>query len=187
MEQITRQIAGERGIPWVIIRPHNVFGPRQFCADQVRNVLGIFVNRAMRGEPLLIYGDGAQTRAFSYIEDSMPCYLAAVEGSSADGHVINIGGEIPVTLNEAAEAIQEAFPGTEIRRVPGRYGEVKHAFSSHEKARRLLGFEERIGWREGLRRMIEWAKIAGPWEWEPILMSSPTAHTPAHWASRLWD
>lgn len=187
MEALARQVSEAHGLEWVVIRPHNVFGERQFCSDLVRNVIGIFMNKALRGEPLLVYGDGEQTRAFSYIVDSMPCYIRAVETPSVVGHIVNIGGEVPVTLNDVVRAIQVEFPGTQVEHIPDRYGEVKHAFSKHDKARELLGFEERIGWREGIHRMAEWAKANGPWEWEPILVQVPTKTTPKHWASQLWE
>jgi UDP-glucose 4-epimerase len=187
MEAMTKQIAEAHKLQWSVIRPHNVFGPQQYCGDELRNVVGIFMNRALRGEPLLVYGDGQQTRAFSYIEDSLQCYIRAITTSDADGMEVNIGGEIPITILDLVLAIQEEFPGAEIQHVPDRFGEVKHAYSDHRRAKAHLGFNEAIGWREGVHRMAEWAKKTGPWEWDPILVQTPTESTPKHWRSKLWS
>jgi len=187
MEAITRQIAEAHDLEWCVIRPHNVFGARQYCGDQLRNVVGIFLNRALRREPLLVYGDGEQTRAFSYIEDSLACYIRAIETNVADGEIVNVGGEVPITVNELARAVQEEFPWAVIEHIPDRHGEGKHAFSKHEKAAQLLGFKEEIGWREGLHRMAAWARKEGPWEWDALLVQTPTAATPKHWKKTIWD
>jgi len=185
MEAITRQMAPVHDYQWVIIRPHNLIGPRQLCSDPLRNVAGIFINCALRGEPIKIYGDGHQMRALSNIKDSLPCYLRAIETVDANGQIINIGGSEPITIKELADYVVHQFPGSTIEHVPDRHGEVKRAYCNHAKARALLGFTEEYGWKRGVDDMIDWARKEGPWDWEPILVSTPTELTPEHWKDRL--
>ena len=100
------QIAGEQhGLDWCIIRPHNVYGPYQDIWTPYRNVLGIWMARALRGEPMLIYGDGSQQRAFSYIDKVIPCLWQAATTRDASKQIINRGGKIPRYIGEAASYV----------------------------------------------------------------------------------
>src|SRR5712664_2812090 len=85
----------------VIIRPHNVYGPRQNIADPYRNVLGIWINRIMRGKPPIIYGDGKQTRAFIYIDDVTPAIANSGLNKRAEGETINVGSDQPIAIGKA--------------------------------------------------------------------------------------
>ena len=152
----------------------NCMGPRQALYDIHRNVVGIFMNIIMRNEPLFIYGDGEQTRAFSYIEDSLPAFLRAILCDDAyfkdklHGRAINAGGKIPISVNQLALTVKEAmdvpldYPTDSI---PDRPREVKHAWCTTKLSEELLGYKEEIGWEEGIRRMAKWAKEKGPQEW----------------------
>src|SRR3990167_3178374 len=104
MEHTTELLSYMHDFRYTIIRPHNVFGPRQSLKDPYRNVIGIFMNRIMRKEPLYIYGDGEQMRAFSYIADSLPCYVKCMDHKT-DEQIINIGGMEPITINKLAELV----------------------------------------------------------------------------------
>jgi len=165
MEQTLRCMAGAHGFEWTIIRPHNVFGPGQRLDDPYRNVVGIFTNRAMRGEPIYMYGEGHE-RAFSYIDDSLTMYLRAVDDDKFDGRVVNVGGEEVVTIRELAIEVLKNFPlsRSKIKVLPPRYGEVKHAYCEHPVAR-SLGFEPMTPLAEGVRRYCEWAKRQGKKDW----------------------
>jgi len=167
MEQTTRILSGVHDCRYVILRPHNVFGERQSLCDRFRNVVGIFMNLLMRGEPLTIYGDGDQTRAFSYIEDSLPAFIYAIENVDAlHGSAINVGGMESVSVNELAEAVQYAMnTRAQIRHLPDRPCEVKHAFTTYAKSVDLLGYSEKIGWGKGVIEMAKWAQEQGPKEW----------------------
>jgi UDP-glucose 4-epimerase len=167
------------GMDYVIIRPHNVYGERQFLGDPYRNVIGIFMNRIMQGEAPLIYGDGKQTRAFSYIGDVAPCIAESPFVKEATNQVINIGAAKPYTLNELASAVNEAMESkiAPIHAPPRQ--EVKHAYSTIAKSEKILGFKENTTLQEGLARMASWAKDSGPmqpiiWEGYEIIKNLPT-------------
>jgi UDP-glucose 4-epimerase len=151
------------GLPYVIFRPHNVYGERQNLGDRYRNVIGIFMNQAMRGEEMTIFGDGKQSRAFSHISGVAPAIARSVERTQTWGQVFNVGADKATTVNELAELVAKAMGvAPKIKHLPAR-NEVVHAFSSHEKLKRDFGdLSEGLALEEGLRRMAEWAKKAGP-------------------------
>lgn len=149
------------GLPYIIFRPHNVYGEYQNLGDKYRNVVGIFMNQLMQGKPLTIFGDGEQTRAFSYIGDVAPHIARSVDVPEAYNQIINIGADKDYTVNVLANTVMQAIgiEGT-IRHVEAR-NEVKHAYSDHSKAHRLFGEATRFSLEEGLKRMADWAKEAG--------------------------
>lgn len=149
-------------LPYIIFRPHNVYGERQNIADRYRNVIGIFMNRAMRREPMSVFGDGLQTRAFSYISDVAPIIARSPEFPDAYQKVINVGADRPYTVLELATAVARAM-GVEVTvtHLEPRL-EVKHAWTSHEVCDRLFGSLRRnVSLEEGLSRMATWAKATG--------------------------
>ncbi len=152
------ELAPVHDFTWNVVVPHNVFGRGQRF-DRFRNVVALFCARIRRGEPLMIYGDGRQKRAFSFIDDSVPCYLKMALGVGL-GMRFNIGGTAPITINELADAVRDDFgkPDWPIEHIPDRVGEVKYAWSTCELSRAGLGFDERVGWREGVRRMVAWVQ-----------------------------
>jgi UDP-glucose 4-epimerase len=153
------------GLEYVIVRPHNVYGAKQNIADPYRNVLGIWINRIMRGKNPLIYGDGEQKRAFSYIEDITPALANAGFYAKAQGQIINLGSEEAVTINEACRLVLE-LTGTTLKpeKVPARPNDVKYAYSTAEKSMKLLDYQTRHPLRNGLQKMIEWARVMGQQE-----------------------
>jgi len=150
------------GFDSIIFRPHNVYGELQNTADPYRNVLGIFVNQLLHGQPLTVFGDGKQTRAFSHVGDVAPVIAGSVDVAEARNRVFNIGADQPYSVNALAKMIGDAF-GTrpEITHLPAR-NEVVDAFSSHELARKVFGDRPTIPLEEGVPRMVEWAKREGP-------------------------
>lgn len=149
------------GLDYVVFRPHNVYGESQNIGDRYRNVIGIFMNQLMRGEPMTIFGDGLQTRAFSYVDDVAPHIANSVNLPEAYGQVINIGADRPYTVKYLAEVVARAF-GQEprIQYLPAR-NEVVHAYSDHSKAKRLFGQGATVGLEEGVQRMAKWAQQVG--------------------------
>jgi UDP-glucose 4-epimerase len=149
------------GLNYIVFRPHNVYGENQNIGDRYRNVIGIFMNQVMRGEPMTIFGDGQQTRAFSYIDDVAPHIAASVTIPAAYCEAINIGADTPYTVKYLAEVVAREF-GKEphIKYLPARQ-EVLHAFSDHAKAKRLFGQRAAVGLEEGVARMAEWAQHVG--------------------------
>src|SRR5688572_17126474 len=97
------------GLEYSIFRPHNVFGPRQNIGDRYRNVIGIFMNQILQGQPMTIFGDGTQTRAFSYIGDVAPIVAEAVDVPAARDAIFNVGADTPCSLNDLARAVAAAM------------------------------------------------------------------------------
>jgi len=183
MEEMTEILAEVHEFEYTIIRPHNVFGERQSLQDPFRNVIGIFMNRLMRGEPLYVYGDGEQQRAFSYIGDSLPAFLRAAEMTpELNGQIINVGGKTPITINRLVELVSAEFDQQpEVIHLPDRPREVKNAYCTWEKSERLLGYEERFGLEEGIRRMADWARARGPQPWREESLELPSEKAPSIW------
>ena len=150
------------GLPYIIFRPHNVYGERQNIADRYRNVIGIFMNQAMRGESMSVFGDGLQTRAFSYISDVAPIIAAAPERPTAYQQVINVGADQPYTILEMAQSVARAMGvDPNVRHLEARH-EVKHAWTTHDRCEELFGdLRTNIGLDEGIARMAAWAKSVG--------------------------
>lgn len=187
LEEVTEILSDVYGFAYVILRPHNVYGEKQNLADPYRNVIGIWINALFREKPIYIYGDGEQLRAFSYIQDVTPCIIKAGFSDKCTGEIINIGGKEPVTINKVARIIMEEFGReTEVIHLPSRPKEVKYAYSTHQKSERLLDYEERFSLREGIKRMIKWAKVLGPQE--PVYMDAfeiEDKKIPKTWTEKL--
>jgi UDP-glucose 4-epimerase len=152
------QIAGEQhGLDWTIIRPHNVYGIKQNIWDKYRNVLGIWMYQYLNDQPITIFGDGEQTRAFSYIDDSLePLWNAAVL-PQASKEIINLGGIKEYSIKEAAEVLKEVIGAKEVVHLEGRH-EVKHSIPTFQKSIDILGFEHKTDLKEGLTTMWDWVK-----------------------------
>ena len=149
------------GLDTIIFRPHNVYGEHQNIGDKYRNVIGIFMNQILQEKPLSIFGDGEQTRAFSYIDDVAPVIAQAVSAPEAYGEVFNVGGDQPYTVNELARTVCEVL-GVEpnITYLPARK-EVKDAFASHDKARSAFDIPASVPLKQGLARMANWVRQVG--------------------------
>ncbi len=149
------------GLNHIIFRPHNVYGENQNVGDRYRNVVGIFMNQIMQGKPLTVYGDGQQTRAFSHIDDVAPYISRSVEVSAAYNEVINIGADTPVSVIDLAHVVSKAFGvAANIQHLPAR-NEVVHAYADHSKAASIFGIHDKTALEVGVRRMAEWARLAG--------------------------
>ena len=161
------------GLPYVIFRPHNVYGPGQNMYDKYRNVVGIFLNQLQAGKELTIFGDGYQTRKFSYISDvSYPIALSGLL-EHVNNHVFNIGGDIATTVNELAQVTAEAWNGANanVIHLDGR-NEVTHAESDHKKLNCFFpGLPKPVGLRDGMSQMVTWAKETGKY-FEPVKFSA---------------
>jgi UDP-glucose 4-epimerase len=149
------------GLDYVIFRPHNVYGEYQNLGDKYRNVVGIFMNQLMQGKPLTIFGDGLQTRAFSYVGDIAPVIANSVNVPEAKNQVFNIGADLQFTVKDLAiEVCKSLGKEGEIRFVEAR-NEVAHAYSSHLKANRIFGIRQSTTLKEGLEKMAAWALKTG--------------------------
>ena len=126
------------GLDYVVFRPHNVYGERQNIGDRYRNVVGIFMNQILQGKPMRVFGDGSQSRAFSYIGDLAPIMAAAIETPAARNQVFNIGADTPTTVGALAAAAAHAM-GVDARHppCPGSQRSAAHVRLAREGEGRL--------------------------------------------------
>lgn len=150
------------GMPYIVFRPHNVYGERQNISDKYRNVIGIFMNQMLRGEPMSVFGDGNQTRAFSHVDDVAPIIARAPLNPNAVNQVFNIGADTPYTILELGEEVARALgKPCNVMHLPSR-NEVVHAFSDHSKLHQVFGEQASVKLREGIERMAHWVLQCGP-------------------------
>ncbi|QNI37160.1 NAD-dependent epimerase/dehydratase family protein [Edaphobacter albus] len=170
------------GLDYVIFRPHNVYGERQNIGDRYRNVVGIFMNQLLRGEPMTIFGDGTQQRAFTHIDDVAPIIAASVDFPAARNQIFNVGADVPYTVNELAEVVAQAMgKPCDINYLDAR-NEVKIAFSDHSKAEQMFGKRSKTTLLEGVRSMAEWVREHGARESNIFEGIEVTRKMPASWA-----
>ncbi len=152
------KISGEQhGLDWTILRPHNVYGSNQNIWDKYRNVLGIWMFQHLNGKPMTIYGDGMQTRAFSYIDDCLePMWKSAII-KECSKEIINIGGIESNSIMEANNILKTVIGDGKTVFLESRH-EVNHAVPTYEKSVDLLGFKHLTSLKMGLNYMWDWAK-----------------------------
>ena len=149
------------GLDWIVFRPHNVYGERQNIADRYRNVIGIFMNQLLKEEPMTVFGDGEQTRAFSFISDVAPVIARAPWVDGARNQVFNVGADRPYTILELGEEIARALDmPARFEHLPAR-NEVVHAHASHDRVRAVFGEGDPVSLRDGIARMAEWVRTEG--------------------------
>ena len=149
------------GLDYVIFRPHNVYGERQNIGDRYRNVAGIFMNQIMQDQPLTIFGDGEQSRAFTYVGDVVPVIADSPFNPKARNRIFNVGADTPYTVNELAEKVATAMGASLNVMYLDARNEVKHAFSSHDRLRDIFAYTTTVSLEEGLARMASWARRVG--------------------------
>jgi len=174
------------GIDYTILRPHNVYGPRQNIADPFRNVLGIWINRILRGKPPIIYGDGRQSRAFSYVEDIIPAVANSAFTKKTNHQIINVGSDEVHSIVEACRVVLEEM-GSAFSPIheAARPSEVKDAYCTVLRSKELLGYETRHSLRTGLAKMVKWARTLGPQEPTYVLPLEITKNAPRVWVDKL--
>jgi len=187
MEIATEILADVFKFEFVILRPHNVYGPRQNMADPYRNVVAIFINSLLKDKPFYIYGDGKQKRSFSYIDDITPSIAIAGFKKGLSGQIVNIGPEKEYTINHLAEVILTCF-NSKSRPIylPQRPREVKAAFCTSTKAEMLLSFKDKTSLEQGVTVMVKWAKSVGykrPRYLQKLELINN--HTPKTWRNKL--
>ncbi|MCK6616504.1 MAG: NAD-dependent epimerase/dehydratase family protein [Cyclobacteriaceae bacterium] len=149
------------GLDYTIFRPHNVYGEYQNIGDKYRNVVGIFMNQLMQNKPLTIFGDGTQTRAFSYIGDIAPLIANCVTNPKAKNEIINVGADQNYTVKTLAEEVMKAMGMAGELLFTEARNEVMHAWSDHTKCRQIFGELTYTPLPEGLKKMADWAKRTG--------------------------
>ena len=187
-EMLVKNICDIHKLQWVIAVPHNIIGPRQKFDDPYRNVASIMINRMLRGQQPIIYGDGSQRRCFSYIADVItPLARLGVDPALAS-EIVNVGpDEEYLTILQLAELIAELLDfRLDPIFVPSRPQEVPDANCSADKARRLLGYQTQWSLRDGLTEMIAWIRAVGPRDFTYHLpLEIVTDRTPVTWTQRL--
>lgn len=170
------------GLDYIIFRPHNVYGERQNIGDRYRNVVGIFMNQLLRGEPMTIFGDGNQVRAFTYVKDIAPVIAGCVDCPSARNQVFNVGADVPYTVNDLAQAVARAMgKKSQFVHLDARK-EVKVAFSDHSKVVAVFGAQEQTSLEVGLRAMARWVEKHGARESSVFEEIEVSKHMPPSWA-----
>jgi UDP-glucose 4-epimerase len=172
------------GLNCVIFRPHNVYGEFQNIGDRYRNVIGIFMNQIMQGQPMTIFGDGKQTRAFSYIDDVAPVIAASIGRPKSYNQIFNVGADKPYSVNELATVVARVMDAkSQINRLDAR-NEVVHAYSAHEKVRAHFGdLIKNVSLEAGVARMAAWAKKAGARQGKPFAGIEVRKNLPSSWAA----
>jgi len=162
-EEVLKNLCELNNIEWVIAVPHNIIGPRQKYDDPFRNVVSIMINRMMQGKAPIIYGDGKQTRCFSYVDDCLSCLIPMLDQKNLNKQVINIGpDEEFVTINKVAELCSN-ITGVNLNPIykKDRPKEVKHATCSADKARKLLNYETKVDLFNGIKNTFDYIKDRG--------------------------
>jgi nucleoside-diphosphate-sugar epimerase len=150
------------GLQTISLRYFNVFGPRQDPTNQYAGVIAAFASRMLRGQRPVIYGDGTQSRDFTFVENVVQANLRAAAVAETHGEVVNIGCGEAIDLNRMVGDFNAAL-GTRLEAVyePPRAGDVKHSLADIQAAAKLLGYQPAVRFAEGLRRTIPWYAAAG--------------------------
>jgi UDP-glucose 4-epimerase len=186
-EQVLKNLCDLNNIEWVIAVPHNIIGPRQKYDDPFRNVVSIMINRMLQGKAPIIYGDGKQTRCFSYIDDCLSCLIPMLDQKNLNKQIINIGpDEEFVTINKIAE-ICSNITGVNLNPIykEDRPKEVKHATCSADKARDLLNYETKVNLENGIKKTFDYIKKRGvkPFDYH-IELEIDNELTPKTWKNK---
>lgn len=156
-ESYCRAFLQAYGLPTVVLRYFNVFGPRQDPASEYSAVIPKFITALLRDRPPTIYGDGAQSRDFVSVANVVQANLLACEREQAIGQVINVGcGEQYTLLDLHGQLIDLTHKNLSPVFAPARAGEVKHSRAAIDTATQVLGYKPEITWQEGLRRTLTW-------------------------------
>lgn len=187
-EEVLKILSETHGMEWNIAVPHNIVGPRQKFDDPFRNVMSIMINRNLRGLPAIVYGDGSQTRCFSYVDDCVGCLEKMALDSKIHSQIINIGPDTgTVSIKELSVLVAKAtgFVGETIH-MPDRPREVKHADCSADKARWMLDYETKTSLEQSIQETVEYIKQKGPKEFDYAYpLEIVTEKTPKTWSERL--
>lgn len=149
------------GLQTVSLRYFNIFGPRQDPSNQYAGVIAAFASRMLTGRPPVIYGNGEQSRDFTYIENVIHANLLAADAKEVHGEVVNIGCGEAVDLNQMVAVFNQTL-GTSLKIAyePPRAGDVKHSLADISAAGKVLGYTPQVRFAEGLRKTIEWYRWA---------------------------
>jgi UDP-glucose 4-epimerase len=162
-ECYTRAYHRTYGFPTVVVRPFNAYGPRSHHEGDCGEVIPKFMLRCLAGLPLVIFGDGKQTRDFTYVSDTARGILEAGLSEAAVGRTINLGQGREITINQLAQLVAEVAgqPDADLVFDTPRPGDVLRLFADTSQAQQLLGFRPIVELREGLTRLRDWYRETG--------------------------
>ena len=187
-EEVLKVLGKVHEVEWNIAVPHNIVGEHQKYDDPFRNVMSIMLNRNLRGDSSIIYGDGTQTRCFSYVGDCVQCLEKMGLDENIVYETINIGpDEDPITIKELADlcANETGFNGRPIYYTRGRPQEVKHATCSSDKARKLLNYKTTTNVKEAITKTANWIRENKPRDFKYHLpLEIINEKTPKTWTER---
>lgn len=173
------------GLEYCIFRPHNVYGEYQNIGDKYRNVVGIFMNKILRGEPMTVFGDGEQQRAFSYVGDIVGPMVESAWMDATKNETFNIGADIPYTVNVLSKEIARAMgkPNHPLDHLDAR-NEVVIAYSDHSKAHSVFSNAPNTSLDEGLKKMADWVMEVGARESTHFKEIEIYENLPPSWAKK---
>ena len=159
----TRAFFETYGYPTVVVRPFNAFGPRCHHEGDSGEVIPKFMLRSMANQPMVVFGDGTQTRDFTYVDDTAAGILLAGTQEAAVGRTINLGCGSEITINDLAQTIAQVTgrPEAEISRIEPRPGDVLRLCADATQALEILGFQPRTSLRDGLQKLSDWYRSQG--------------------------
>ncbi|MCF7838168.1 MAG: NAD-dependent epimerase/dehydratase family protein [Candidatus Marinimicrobia bacterium] len=170
------------GLEHLIFRLHNVYGERQNIGDPYRNVIGIFMNQILQGRPMTLFGDGAQTRAFTYIGDVAPALAAAIEKPAAFNRVYNVGSDEPQSVRALADRVAAAMGIPPRVESLAERREAVHAFADHAAFRAAFGADRPMTpLAEGLAKMAAWVRRHGARQGRPFAAIEVARNLPPAW------
>lgn len=190
-EWSVRILCDMHDIPWTVIVPHNVYGPGSVNAlrDPYRGVILIWINAALRGKPILVYGDGSHVRAPSYISDFTDAFATCLGNARCYGRVINLGSSDAHSIADLAKCTADTVSSVShrdpvpVQFVEKRPLEVPSAWCTTDLSQSLLGYRDNCPFKDGVRRTAEWAYSLYPNGVEPQYLSTYeiTAGMPTVW------
>jgi UDP-glucose 4-epimerase len=151
------------GLETVTTRYFNVFGPRQDPGSPYSGVISLFIKALSEGTRPVIYGDGGQTRDFTYVTNVVDGVIRAAETPGVGGHVFNVATNSRISLNELLATLKKIF-GSNVEPIfkEARQGDVRDSQADISKAEKMLGYRPTVGLEEGLRHTVEWFKASAP-------------------------
>jgi dTDP-L-rhamnose 4-epimerase len=159
-EELCLTVGRAVGLPTIALRFFNVYGPRQSLDNPYTGVAAIFQSRIKNKEPPVVFEDGKQSRDFVSVHDIVQACVLAMEKSSADYEPVNVGSGKPITILEVADVLLRLFQSKLTRTVEDKFraGDVRHCFADLRKARKLLGYEPKVSFEEGMRELVAWGR-----------------------------
>ena len=157
-EAYTRAFNRTYAYPTVVVRPFNTYGPRSHHEGDSGEVIPKFLLRCLAGKPMVIFGEGTQTRDFTYVSDSARGIILAGTTQSAVGRTINLGSGFELSINDLAKTVREIAgrPDTPIQHDEPRPGDVLRLYADMSQARSLMGYDVRVPLAEGIRQLLDW-------------------------------